>query len=108
MYEHRHPKTFSHIDFSNKTEKLNTLIASKGIEDNNVWLVDELIATTLSDKKNIEIIHFSKIGVKSMDDILKYANTNIGIFNCHYLKGLAIENIEIEQHDDICVVYSRN
>lgn len=105
MYGSRHPKTFSHFNFYETKEKVNRLMNSKWFEGNDVWLVDELIATTLFDKKNIEIIHFSKIGVKSMGEVLSHANTNIGMFNCHYLKGFDLSYVKVERYEEICIVY---
>ncbi len=104
MYGERHPKTFSHHNFSKTKEKVNLLIGGESFKGNNVWLVDELIATTLTNKQNIKIIHFSKIGVKSLDEVMSYSGTKIGIFNCHYLKGFDLNGIEIEKHDEICIV----
>ncbi len=104
MYGERHPKTFSHYNFHKTREKVNLLISRESFRKNNVWLVDELIATTLTNKKNIKIIHFSKIGVQSLDEVLSYSGTKIGIFNCHYLKGFDLKGIGIEKHDDICIV----
>ncbi len=105
MYGYRHPKTFSHYNFDKTKEKVYILINRESFKGNDVWLVDELIATTLTNKKNIEIIHFSKIGVKSLAEVFGYARTKIGIFNCHYLKGFDLKGVEIEKHDEICIVY---
>ncbi|WP_322805203.1 hypothetical protein SO574_21635 (plasmid) [Vibrio alfacsensis] len=107
MYDNRHPKTFSHFDFSETVSEVDKLITLKGLKNNDIWLVDELVALTLPNKKNVEIIHFSKIGVNSMYDILVHANTSFGIFNCHYLKGLDLKNIEIDKYEDICIVTTK-